>query len=553
MEGRYSLTKVLILNGSPRIQQSNTLQITKAFLDGMNSQESFDVQQLDIYDKNIEIQPCIGCFNCWTKTPGTCIYQDSMPTILADILRSDILIWSFPLYYFGLPSKLKACMDRLLPFNQPFMTEGKAGHVARYDLSRQKTVVISSGGLSTVRNNFEALRAQFDLMLAGHGTKYSEIFCAQSPLLSVPQLGASNGKYLQQVFEAGREYVESGALSQQTKETLETPMYPIEIYNQMADASWEIASRNEDKDVPSRHKLLPFTKQMALLYHPKNYKNDIVLEIEYTDYEERYQLLLKKDKAEVIADNLQPYTTKIKTPYTVWEAISKGELSGANALMSGQYKVLGDLDVMMHWDQYFGDMSAGASDSDTQQKASAKKANTNMDIMLIPWILMWILLPINQVWGGLLTLSVTLALPLFFSKTPYTLYDKLSALIVAMISAFALVPLSYRVLQPISYFLFAALWLGSLLTPVPLSAHYSNAGFGGEEAFKNIIFMKTNLILSACWGVLYVCLGIVSLVAKQQIGLEKYVLVLNIILPIFLGIFTLWFQTWYPKRKIAGK
>ena len=43
---------------------------------------------------NLNINQCIGCFSCWLKTPGKCIYNDDMENILETIVKTDVLIFS---------------------------------------------------------------------------------------------------------------------------------------------------------------------------------------------------------------------------------------------------------------------------------------------------------------------------------------------------------------------------------------------------------------------------------------------------------------------------
>lgn len=69
--------KLLILNGSPKSGRSNTMNITRAFIDGFP--KDTEVEQIDLYKK--EIRPCLGCFSCWSKTPGECVIKDDMQKI----------------------------------------------------------------------------------------------------------------------------------------------------------------------------------------------------------------------------------------------------------------------------------------------------------------------------------------------------------------------------------------------------------------------------------------------------------------------------------------
>ena len=54
--------KILVLNGSPKRDASDTMHITRAFLAGMQEAGPQDVHTVDIIDRHIEY--CTGCFSC---------------------------------------------------------------------------------------------------------------------------------------------------------------------------------------------------------------------------------------------------------------------------------------------------------------------------------------------------------------------------------------------------------------------------------------------------------------------------------------------------------
>ena len=47
------------------------------------------------------------------RNGGTCVHEDDMRGILEEILASDLLIWSFPLYCYGMPAPLKALLAEI--------------------------------------------------------------------------------------------------------------------------------------------------------------------------------------------------------------------------------------------------------------------------------------------------------------------------------------------------------------------------------------------------------------------------------------------------------
>ncbi len=139
---------ILIINGSPRGERSNSWQLANAFVAGMGeSGKPLETQELSV--SRLNIRPCLGCFSCWSKTPGQCCISDDMKSVIEKLLWADVTIWSFPLYYFSVPGPLKNLIDRQLPMVLPFMAEdggetGSGSHPTRYDMSGKRTVVIST-------------------------------------------------------------------------------------------------------------------------------------------------------------------------------------------------------------------------------------------------------------------------------------------------------------------------------------------------------------------------------------------------------------------------
>jgi len=74
--------KVLAFNASPRKEQSISDIIMKLFLEGAEEGEA-ETEKYYVVDLNIK--GCVGCFSCWTKTPGKCIHRDDMDWIILQL------------------------------------------------------------------------------------------------------------------------------------------------------------------------------------------------------------------------------------------------------------------------------------------------------------------------------------------------------------------------------------------------------------------------------------------------------------------------------------
>jgi putative sterol carrier protein len=80
-----------------------------------------------------------------------------------------------------------------------------------------------------------------------------------------------------------------------------------------------------------------------------------VIQFEVTGEEpEHYYLDIARGRCTAYAGQHASPKMTIHTPAEVWMAISRGELSGAAALMSGKYRVEGDLGLLMHLGRLFG-------------------------------------------------------------------------------------------------------------------------------------------------------------------------------------------------------
>ena len=218
--------KISVYNGSPKRENSDTMHITRAFLEGMKEYGEQEIKQVNIIDRHIEY--CRGCFSCM-RNGGNCVLDDDMKEILRRIPESDLLIFSFPLYAYGMPAPMKAFIDRLLPLTSMEMREvdGSYRHVGQTDLSHIKYVMICGCGFPNSRNNFEPAVSQFIKLFPGDHTI---ITIPESPMFNAPEAAPVTVPRLELVKEAGKQYAEDLKVSEKLLEEIGTPMIPEEQY-----------------------------------------------------------------------------------------------------------------------------------------------------------------------------------------------------------------------------------------------------------------------------------------------------------------------------------
>ena len=225
--------KILVLNGSPKRDKSDTMHITRAFLNGMKEAAPQDIHIIHTIDQHIEY--CTGCFSCM-RNGGTCIHDDDMRMILEEILDSDLLLFSFPLYCYGMPASLKALLDRTLPLSNMAMRKvgDRYEHVGQADFSHLKYMMICGCGFPNSRHNFEPALAQFKLCFPRNRTM---ITVPESPMFNVPEAAAVTEPRLKLIQQAGRHYAETGEIEASLLDEITSPMIPEEQYAAIVNGS----------------------------------------------------------------------------------------------------------------------------------------------------------------------------------------------------------------------------------------------------------------------------------------------------------------------------
>ena len=217
--------KILVLNGSPK-KKSDTMVLTNAFLRGIEKNGSHEIFVMNIFE--MKISSCRGCFGCWQVKNKHCVIDDDQNQILDLYPEVDLIIWSFPLYCYGMPSHIKAVLDRTIPLNQMKMeiVDGRTRHLPMVDFSNIHTVVISGCGFPNYEHNFEGLSRQCDLCF-GNLTK---IFVPETPLLNIPEAKPVTEPKVLAFENAGEEYAKNFSLSPETIENLQSLMISKEDY-----------------------------------------------------------------------------------------------------------------------------------------------------------------------------------------------------------------------------------------------------------------------------------------------------------------------------------
>jgi multimeric flavodoxin WrbA len=217
---------ILAINGSPHGRDGNTDIILQCLLQGM---KNAGAATETIYLNKLNIKHCIGCVNCWFKTPGKCIYNDDMAVLLEKRSKADLLIFATPLYVFSMTGLMKDFLDRGLPLALPFFEENMDSnkltiHPKRYPRTTPQKMLLVSSCAFPEEEHFRPLVETFKHIAKESNMEYlDEILKTGSGLFQGKNMQAKVTTYCNHLRVAGEQLVRQGKIVTELANKLREP------------------------------------------------------------------------------------------------------------------------------------------------------------------------------------------------------------------------------------------------------------------------------------------------------------------------------------------
>jgi len=351
--------KVFAINSSARVGgESKTELILNRLIKGMK-EEGAEVEVVNIFKKKINY--CIGCFTCWTKTPGECVHRDDMSKeLFPKYMASDLCIMATPLFHYTVNANLKTFIERTLPFAQPFF-EFRNG-VTRHPLRQvpPPMVALSVAGFPEY-SVFEQLSAYMNY-LYGKSLR-AEIYIPGAETLARKTDNPLIKSVLDAVTQGGRELIKNKTISAETMKAINTPTIDFKTMAAIGNIFWQTCI---DEGVTPKK----FYK-LGMVPRPNSLESFLALMKEGFNPEKSqgfkgcYQFIFSGEQEGgcyfVIANNEIHYSLgsaakpdiTITTPFELWMDIVTKKADGAQMFMAQKYKVEGDINLLMKMGEAF--------------------------------------------------------------------------------------------------------------------------------------------------------------------------------------------------------
>jgi len=121
--------KITIINGNPYKDDFDD------FLLNLNNSLRMKKRVCEtILLRDTKIKQCMGCFGCWVKKPGECLFEDDTIILRKKVINSDLVLYASPLKMGFISSILKKALDKHLPLLMPYFSirNGEVHHMRRY-------------------------------------------------------------------------------------------------------------------------------------------------------------------------------------------------------------------------------------------------------------------------------------------------------------------------------------------------------------------------------------------------------------------------------------
>ena len=358
---KETIMKVLAINSSPRADGiSKTAMLLDALVKGMRDAGA-EVETINLREK--KIKNCIGCFTCWTKTPGVCVQKDDMTTELyPKWLEADLAVYATPLYHFTVNATMKTFIERTLPVVEPFLKRGddSTSHPLRQKLPR--AVVLSVAGFPEA-SVFAQLTSYINFLF-GKGL-VAEIYRPAAEMLRLPQFPGTTKDILDATAQGGRELVQSMKISKETMERIAKPIVDdFDTMANMANVFWKSCIREglSPKEFDERRLIpRPDSIETFMMIMPMGFNSEragdmrAVLQFNFSgEVDGSCHFKIENGKIEAKEGASEKPDLTIESPFEVWMDVITGKADGQQMFMQQEYKAVGDLSLLMRMNDLFG-------------------------------------------------------------------------------------------------------------------------------------------------------------------------------------------------------
>jgi multimeric flavodoxin WrbA len=348
--------QVIALNSSPRTGGGSKTELMLQHLVAGMREAGAAVEIVNLREK--KIKSCIGCFTCWTRTPGRCIHQDDMSREIFPKWRAaDLAVYATPLYFHTMNSAMSRFLERTLPAAQPFF-EPDAHGITRHPLRHKvpAAVWLSVCGFPEL-SEFDVFSDYLKRTQPKEIPILAEIYRPAAETMTQPYLEKATTDILAATNEAGRELVSARQVAPEIMARITRPLVDPEDFRAMGNLFWKtcIAEGVTPKTFAERRMVpRPDSVEAFMQIFPAGLNvgaagdGRVVLQfIFFGDNPEACYFAVEQGGITANMGRCDEADLTIETPFALWMDIMTHKADGQQMFLEQKYSVQGDLGLML--------------------------------------------------------------------------------------------------------------------------------------------------------------------------------------------------------------
>jgi len=355
--------KILVLRGNPR-KEGYTRLAADMVVAGMHAAGA-EVRDIDLSTR--DVGQCLGCYHCWTNEAGTCILEDDMTALLADLIWCDVLFCATPLYHFSMSSSLKIFFERTLCITKQGIEMAPSGmfrNISRNAAYQGKSLAALSVGALRGEPLFSGLIRTFELI--GDGIHFANAGIMVRPESYLMQFALAKPKTMKIIetglARAGYELATAGVLTEKTLADVATPLAVDENYFQMySNIYWEHVGNDTTKaasvDVirdAVLHDVRILMNEFSRSFDPvAGARLRAVMVFSFPDKGWDFRIAVRDGQCSMTMEKDPAPDMQVTADSLIWAQAFTREISMRDALGSGRVKVEGDKSLFMRLERFF--------------------------------------------------------------------------------------------------------------------------------------------------------------------------------------------------------
>ena len=361
--------ETLVIQGSSSQGTGLTKHLLRPLLAGLNK-EKVPVEVVRL--KELDLKPCLGCFDCWTRTPGVCAIADDMAPLLKRLSEADLVVLATPLWFGSVSTLTKTFLDRCLPLQEPWLVAHPEGGTFRPPragtIFGRRLALLTPGSMpneaafSALEGLAQSLAAISQAPLVGRLVRPGADI-----LLLGRRLGPAYEAFNEALFRSGLELARLGRVLPETEKAVSAPLFSNEVaFRLVANLFWETcqeyhAAKRAGLELPELEEFVDNDIRMNLGGMTLSFNPELVHEDEIT-YQfslsgrqpGQWYLKIKSGRCSFHEGWTEAPDLIISTPSEIWVAVVRGEINLTQAVRDNLVRLEGRTELFSQIAAAFG-------------------------------------------------------------------------------------------------------------------------------------------------------------------------------------------------------